>query len=65
LGGSGMTERTTAGPRPAASRAAAEDPTIRPLHVSVPEEDLAELRRRVQATRWPEKETVTDQSQGV
>jgi Epoxide hydrolase N terminus len=60
-----MTESTTAGPRPAAPRAAAEDPTIRPFHVSVPEEDLAELRWRVQATRWPEKETVTDQSQGV
>ena len=60
-----MTESTTAGPRPAARRAADEDPTIRPFHVSVPEEDFAELRRRVQATRWPEKETVTDQSQGV
>jgi hypothetical protein len=60
-----MTESTTAGPRPAAPAAAAEDPTIRPFHVSVPEEDFAELRRRVQATRWPEKETVTDQSQGV
>jgi hypothetical protein len=33
--------------------------------VDVPEEDLVELRRRVQATRWPEKETVADQTQGV
>jgi pimeloyl-ACP methyl ester carboxylesterase len=39
--------------------------TVRPFHVDVPEEDLVELRRRVQATRWPEKETVADQSQGV
>ena len=38
---------------------------IRPFHVNVPEADLIELRRRVNATRWPEKETVTDQSQGV
>ncbi|HEX6654734.1 MAG TPA: epoxide hydrolase N-terminal domain-containing protein, partial [Candidatus Limnocylindria bacterium] len=31
----------------------------------VPEEELVELRRRIAATRWPEQETVTDQSQGV
>jgi pimeloyl-ACP methyl ester carboxylesterase len=39
--------------------------TVRPFRVEVPEEDLAELRRRIAATRWPEKEPVTDQSQGV
>jgi len=38
---------------------------IRPFEVDVPEADLDELRRRIQATRWPEKETVEDQSQGV
>jgi pimeloyl-ACP methyl ester carboxylesterase len=38
---------------------------IRPLDVNVPEEELTELRRRINATRWPEKETVTDASQGV
>jgi hypothetical protein len=38
---------------------------IRPFHVDVPEEELADLRRRIAATRWPEKETVADQSQGV
>ena len=38
---------------------------VRPFRVEVREEDLVELRRRVQAVRWPEKETVTDQSQGV
>ena len=37
---------------------------IRPFQVKVPEAELAELRRRVQATKWPERETVTDQSQG-
>jgi hypothetical protein len=31
----------------------------------VPEEELASLRRRIGETRWPEKETVSDQSQGV
>jgi len=40
-------------------------PAVRPFHINVPEEDLDELRRRVLATRWPERETVTDASQGV
>jgi pimeloyl-ACP methyl ester carboxylesterase len=38
---------------------------IRPFHVNFPESDLAELRRRINATRWPERETVSDDSQGV
>ena len=38
---------------------------LRPFHVDVPEEDLADLRRRIVATRWPERETVADESQGV
>jgi pimeloyl-ACP methyl ester carboxylesterase len=38
---------------------------IRPFHVSFPEEALTDLRRRIVATRWPDKETVGDQSQGV
>jgi pimeloyl-ACP methyl ester carboxylesterase len=38
---------------------------IRPFRVDVPEGELADLRRRILATRWPEKETVADQSQGV
>jgi pimeloyl-ACP methyl ester carboxylesterase len=38
---------------------------IRPFHLEVPEEQLAELRRRIVATQWPEKETVPDDSQGV
>lgn len=45
--------------------AATETDAIRPFHVNVPEEDLVDLRRRVLATRWPAKETVADQSQGV
>ncbi|MEU1751830.1 epoxide hydrolase family protein [Micromonospora matsumotoense] len=38
---------------------------IRPFSVDIPEADLDDLRRRIAATRWPEKETVDDQSQGV
>ena len=44
---------------------AANDNTIRPFRVDVPQEDVAELRRRIAATRWPERETVADESQGV
>jgi pimeloyl-ACP methyl ester carboxylesterase len=38
---------------------------IRPFQVDVPEEELEDLRQRIGATRWPEKETVADQTQGV
>jgi pimeloyl-ACP methyl ester carboxylesterase len=44
---------------------AADKNAIRPFHVNVPEAELTELRRRINATKWPEPETVTDQSQGV
>jgi len=49
-----VTEQTTGG-----------NTAIRPFHVNVPEAELTELRRRINATRWPERETVPDQSQGV
>ena len=58
-------------PLPATSRsplsnsAAAEDKSIRPFHVSFPKEAVADMRKRVAATRWPDKETVADASQGV
>jgi pimeloyl-ACP methyl ester carboxylesterase len=38
---------------------------IRPFHVDMPDETLAEMRRRIAATVWPERETVPDSSQGV
>ena len=44
---------------------ATTDLTIRPFEVHVPDEDLADLRRRIAATRWPGKELVADRSQGV
>ena len=43
----------------------ADDNTIRPFQVGFPDAELTELRRRVNATRWPERETVADDSQGV
>ena len=45
--------------------AAPTDPTIRRFHIHEPRRKLVHLRRRVLQTRWPEKETVTDRSQGV
>jgi pimeloyl-ACP methyl ester carboxylesterase len=41
------------------------DESIRPFKVNIPEQALADLRRRIQATRWPDRETVGDSSQGV
>jgi hypothetical protein len=38
---------------------------IRPFRVDIPEGELADLRRRIADTRWPERETVADGSQGV
>ena len=41
------------------------DKAIRPFHATVPEAALTELRRRINATTWPDRETVPDQTQGV
>jgi pimeloyl-ACP methyl ester carboxylesterase len=43
----------------------AGDTSIRPFEINFPEEALADLRRRIEATRWPEQETVADGTQGV
>jgi len=48
-----------------ATRQAAEDGSIRPFAVRMPEAKLQDLRRRIAATQWPEKETVANDSQGV
>jgi len=42
-----------------------DNTAIRPFHVNVPETELTELRRRINATKWPDRETVTDATQGV
>jgi pimeloyl-ACP methyl ester carboxylesterase len=45
--------------------ASADDNTIRPFEVHIPESALIDLRQRIAATRWPDQETVADQSQGI
>src|SRR5438094_9359236 len=50
---------------PTHSVIAADGDAIRPFRINVPEEALVDLRRRINATKWPERETVTDASQGV
>jgi pimeloyl-ACP methyl ester carboxylesterase len=47
------------------ARAATESNAIRPFRINFPKEQLVDLRRRVTATQWPEKENVADASQGV
>jgi len=47
------------------SEQAADKSAIRPFNVNVPETELTELRRRIKATKWPEREIVSDASQGV
>ena len=58
-----MTQTSVATQR--ASGQADDKNAIRPFRVNVPEQELTELRRRINATKWPERETVTDASQGV
>jgi pimeloyl-ACP methyl ester carboxylesterase len=42
-----------------------DNTAIRPFHKTFPASDITDLRKRITATRWPDKETVTDESQGV
>jgi pimeloyl-ACP methyl ester carboxylesterase len=48
-----------------ALQTASDTTAVRPFRVNVPEAELRDLRRRINATRWPDRETVTDDSQGV
>jgi pimeloyl-ACP methyl ester carboxylesterase len=48
-----------------AQTVSATDTSIRPFHVQIPQTQIDDLRRRLAATRWPDKETVTDASQGA
>ena len=45
--------------------ASSDGVAIRPFTIDVPEEELTDLRSRINATKWPDRETVTDESQGV
>ena len=51
--------------RPASSEGRQDDTRIRPFHVHVPQAQLDDLRRRIAQTRWPDEETVKDESQGI
>ena len=48
-----------------AQQTGSDKTAIRQFRVNVPEAELTELRRRIKATKWPERETVGDESQGV
>ena len=50
---------------PAQAHAATTSEAIRPFHVNFPRAELSELRRRIKTTRWPDRETVADESQGI
>ena len=52
-------------PIPAKASAATDDKAIRPFHFTASKEALADMRKRIAAARWPDKETVNDASQGV
>jgi pimeloyl-ACP methyl ester carboxylesterase len=58
-------ESSASTPAAGADQAKAENAAIRPFHVDISDEALEDLRRRIKATNWPEKETVADHSQGV
>ena len=57
-----MTQTTM---NPKSTPPAGSQEAIRPFRVTIPEEEIVELRRRIAATRWPTKELVEDRSQGV
>jgi pimeloyl-ACP methyl ester carboxylesterase len=61
----GLAALSTAGLFPVSAAEAPASEAIRPFRINIPEADLADLKRRLAATRWPEKETVADDSQGV
>src|SRR5580700_11494986 len=62
--GAGILAAAGAASLPSAASATTAD-AIRPFRIDIPEEQLLDLRRRLAATRWPDKETVADDSQGV
>ena len=51
--------------QPQADSTAGSGDSVRPFRIEVPEAALADLKRRIAATRWPDKETVPDPSQGA
>src|SRR5690349_5922257 len=52
-------------PRSVVMSATVETTAVRPFQIQIPDEQLADLRRRIEATRWPSEQFVADRSQGV
>jgi hypothetical protein len=69
VGGSDTNKKDSGGAEASQPQAASTADTataaIRPFQVTVPEKELVDLRQRIAATRWPDRETVTDGSQGA
>jgi len=65
FGSSSYAEPSGIGASSAPSPAGAGGDAIRPFHINFPQADLIDLRRRIAATRWPNRETVADATQGV
>src|SRR5262249_54675088 len=61
----GLAALGTAGLFPAFAAGSPANDAIRPFRINIPEADLVDLKRRLAATRWPDKETVADDTQGV
>ncbi len=61
----GIVAAGTAGLLPSQLAATSANDAIRPFSVNVPDKDLVDLRARIAATRWPDRETVNDRSQGI
>jgi pimeloyl-ACP methyl ester carboxylesterase len=61
----GVVTASAASLLPIDSAFAAKEDAIRPFHIDIPKDGLVNLRERLMATRWPDRETVGDQSQGV
>jgi pimeloyl-ACP methyl ester carboxylesterase len=59
MGAESVSRATAATPRKA------DDKAVHPFKIHVPEADIKDLRQRIKATRWPDKETVADRSQGA
>nr|WP_324608610.1 MULTISPECIES: epoxide hydrolase [unclassified Streptomyces] len=68
MGLTGQAQAATSGASPASAAASGDarrSAAVRPFRVRVPQKELNELRRRVKQTRWPDRETVRDRSQGA
>ena len=65
FGATGLAAPAAAAPAAPVPGTAHGDDAIRPFRVEIPEDALVDLRRRLATTRWPDRETVADQSQGV